>query len=230
MLLYVYKQTFYKLYAYITREFLEIRMRNFQGIIFVWTRAYKEIFKSALLYLQIYFLLFSIFHVLRFFEVLQMFFFKLLLTLSWRRLLSYRNQTGFYMIMTSIMKELKWGKNEEKYRVQHILWSSKLLFCFWIDAYIFFQMVIFATLFRRCPTLWKSTLKMTTLFRCCPTLFSSTLKTQRCFNVVLRCKFQRWQTQRCFNVDLTLCDVATSYQPKNNVEPTLKCLLGCLPK
>ena len=49
---------------------------------------------------------------------------------------------------------------------------------------------------------------------------------QRCFNVVLRCKFQRWHTQRCFNVDLTLCDVATSYQPKNNVEPTLKCLLG----
>ena len=31
-----------------------------------------------------------------------------------------------------------------------------------------------------------------------------------------------------FNVDLTLCDVATSYQPKNNVEPTLKCLLGVL--
>ena len=37
-----------------------------------------------------------------------------------------------------------------------------------------------------------------------------------------------------FNVDvhnvvstLMLCDVATSYQPKNNVEPTLKCLLGC---
>ena len=29
-----------------------------------------------------------------------------------------------------------------------------------------------------------------------------------------------------FNVDLTLCDVATSYQPKTNVEPTFKCLLG----
>ena len=39
-------------------------------------------------------------------------------------------------------EELKWGKNEEKCWVQHILWSSKLLFCFWIDAYIFFQMVI----------------------------------------------------------------------------------------
>ena len=25
---------------------------------------------------------------------------------------------------------------------------------------------------------------------------------------------------------MTLCDVATSYQPKNNAEPTLKCLLG----
>ena len=140
-----------------------------------------------------------------------MFFFKLLLTLSWRRLLPYRNQfidllrTGFYMITTSIMKELKWGKNEEKCWVQHILWSSKLLFCFWIDAYIFFQMVIFATLFRCSVQRWK---------------------TQRCFNVVLRCKFQRWQTQRCFNVDLTLCDVAASYQPKNSVEPTLKCLLG----
>ena len=50
--------------------------------------------------------------------------------------------------------------------------------------------------------------------------------TQRCFNVVELCKFQRWCTQRCFNVDSTLCDVATSYQPKSNVEPTLKYLLG----
>ena len=42
-------------------------------------------------------------------------------------------------------------------------------------------------------------------------------KTQRCFNVVLRCKFQSWHTQRCFNVDLTLCNVATSY----NIKTTL---------
>ena len=39
-------------------------------------------------------------------------------------------------------------------------------------------------------------------------------------------KFQRWRAQRCFNVDLTLCNVATSYEPRNNVETTLKCLLG----
>ena len=35
--------------------------------------------------------------------------------------------TGFYVITTSIMKELKWGKNEEKFWVQYILWSSKII-------------------------------------------------------------------------------------------------------
>ena len=27
--------------------------------------------------------------------------------------------------------------------------------------------------------------------------------------------------------DLTLCDAAMSYQPKGNIETSLKCLLGC---
>ena len=89
-------------------------------------------------------------------------------------------------------------------------------------------MVIFSILFWRCPTLWKLTLKMTTCFDVGRTLFSLTLKnTKCCFNVVQRCKFQRRSTQRCFNVDLTLCDIATLYQPEYNVEPTLKCLLWC---
>ena len=34
-----------------THEFLGLRMRNFQGIVFIWSRAYSEIFKSALVYL-----------------------------------------------------------------------------------------------------------------------------------------------------------------------------------
>ena len=34
-----------------TREFLGLRSRNFQGVIFLWTQTYREIFKSALLYL-----------------------------------------------------------------------------------------------------------------------------------------------------------------------------------
>ena len=29
-----------------TREFLRLRMRNFQGIVFIWTQTYNEIFKS----------------------------------------------------------------------------------------------------------------------------------------------------------------------------------------
>ena len=36
---------------------------------------------------------------------------------------------------------------------------------------------------------------------------------------------QCWRTERCFKVDLMLCNVATSYQHKSNVETTLKCLL-----
>ena len=46
---------------------------------------------------------------------------------------------------------------------------------------IFFQMVKLATLLRRWPTLWKSTLKITTLFRRFLTLFNSTLKNTTLF-------------------------------------------------
>ena len=33
-------------------------------------------------------------------------------------------------------------------------------------------------------------------------------------------------SQRFFKADLTLCNIAMSYQPINTVQPTLKCLLG----
>ena len=92
--------------------------------------------------------------------------------------------------------------------------------------FFFFQMVIFATLFWCCPMLWKSALKIRALFRRCLTLFILTLKYTTLFQRCWTFKFDRWRAQRCFNVDLTLCDVVTSYQPKSNVEPTLKCLLG----
>ena len=55
-------------------------------------------------------MLFDTFDVLRIFEALQMFFYNLL---------------------------LKWIKNEKKIWVQQIIWSSKILFCFWIEAYFF---------------------------------------------------------------------------------------------
>ena len=43
----------YKVQAQITREFLGLRMLNFQFVVFIWwTRTYREIFKSALAYLS----------------------------------------------------------------------------------------------------------------------------------------------------------------------------------
>ena len=48
MFLYVCKQTFCKFYGLITREFLGLKIWSFQGIIFIWTRTYSEVFKSAL--------------------------------------------------------------------------------------------------------------------------------------------------------------------------------------
>ena len=158
-----------------------------------------------------FFLLFSIFDILRFFEALQMFFSKFLLTLSWRGSLSYRNQ--FIDLLRKSMdwllydndlrhERVKMGKKWRKMLSPTYSLKFKTIILFLNRCLYFFSNGHFATLFRR--------------------------KTQRCFNVVLRCKFQRWHTQRCFNVDLTLCDVAMSYQPKNNVEPTLQCLLGLL--
>ena len=41
----------WKLYGQVTREFLGLRIRNFPGIVSVWTQPYRDIFKSALVYL-----------------------------------------------------------------------------------------------------------------------------------------------------------------------------------
>ena len=41
----------YKLYGWITLEFLRLLMQNVQGIIFMWIKTYRGIFKSALVYL-----------------------------------------------------------------------------------------------------------------------------------------------------------------------------------
>ena len=82
-------------------------------------------------------MLFSIFDVLRFFETLQMFFFKFLFTLSWWRPLSYRNQSidllsksmAWLLCHNGLRhEELKWGKNEEKCWGQLILLNRGLYF------------------------------------------------------------------------------------------------------
>ena len=39
-------------YEEITREFLGLRMRNFQGIVFLWTQTFRETLESALVYFK----------------------------------------------------------------------------------------------------------------------------------------------------------------------------------
>ena len=41
----------FKKFANLTRGFLGLRMRNFQGIVFIRTETYTEIFKSAFVFL-----------------------------------------------------------------------------------------------------------------------------------------------------------------------------------
>ena len=148
-----------------------------------------------------------------------MFFFKLLLTLSWRRPLSYRNQSidllpksvDWFLYDNGLRhKRVKMGKKWRKILspTYSLKFKNIILFLNWC-LYFFSN--------------WSYSQRCFDVAQRCE---NRRWKTQRCFNVVLRCKFQRWHTQRCFIVDMTLCDVATSYQPKNNVEPTLKCLLG----
>ena len=113
-------------------------------------------------------MLFSIFDVLRIFEALQILFYKFL---------------------------LKW-KIEEDFESSIFLESQKYYFAFEsrLICFFFFEMVIFATLFRRCQKLGKST------FRRCLMLFNSTWKYtlfQRCWMLYISTLtyatlFQRW--------------------------------------
>ena len=41
----------YEVHGWITEEFLGLRMKNFQDIIFIWIRTHREIFKSVWVYL-----------------------------------------------------------------------------------------------------------------------------------------------------------------------------------
>ena len=94
-----------------------------------------------------YFLLFSIFDVLRVFEALQRFFFTFLLTLSWQRPISYRNQS-----IDLLFKSMDWflrdndlhherAKMGKKWRkILSPIYSLKFKNnSFWIGAYIFFS-------------------------------------------------------------------------------------------
>ena len=113
---------------------------------------------------------FSIFDVLIIFEALQIFFLQI---------------------------PLKMGKNEEDLEFSIFFEAHKYYFVF-ESRLIFFQMVKFLRLFRRCPKLLKSTLKMTTCFRCCLTLFNSTV-IWRCPMLRRRDITLKTMLSRCWN-------------------------------
>ena len=86
-------------------------------------------------------------------------------------------------------------------KIKKMFFEAQKYYFVFESGLIFFQMVIFARLFRRSPTLWKSTLKITTLFWRCLTLFSSTLKYTTLFRRCLALQistltytslFERW--------------------------------------
>ena len=142
--------------------------------------------------------LFSIFDDLKFSEAQQIFFYKFL---------------------------LKWGKNEEDFESSIFFEAQKYYFVFESRLNFFFKRSYSQSCFRPCPTLWKSTLKMTTLFRRCLTFFNSTLKYATLFKHCWTLQITKLRYTTLFQRWFDVVRRRDSYQPKNNVEPALECLL-----
>ena len=117
---------------------------------------------------------------------------------------------------------LKWGKIEEDFESSIFLEAQKYYFAFEWRLNFFWNGYI-CNVVSTLPNVLKIDVENDNVVS---TLSNVVQFNVEVHNVMERCNFQRWRTQRFFNVDLTLCYVATSYQPKSNVEPTSKCLLG----
>ena len=112
---------------------------------------------------------------------------------------------------------LKWGSDQV---------NKISIFCKWFHhVYIYY---VISTLIN----ILKLDVENIKLFLRFLTLLISTLKYYNVVNVTLKpwnletLQILTLTNRRCFNVALTLPNVATSYQHNNNVETTLKCLLG----
>ena len=105
---------------------------------------------------------------------------------------------------------LKWGKNEEDFESSIFFEAQKCYFVF-ESRLNFFSNDHVRNVVSTSPSDMKIDVENENVVS---TLSNVVQFNVQIHNIVESCKFQRWRTQRCFNVDLTLCDVAASYQPK----------------
>ena len=105
---------------------------------------------------------------------------------------------------------LKWGKNEEDFESSIFFEAQKCYFVF-ESRLNFFSNDHVRNVVSTSPSDVKIDVENENVVS---TLSNVVQFNVQIHNIVESCKFQRWRTQRCFNVDLTLCDVAASYQPK----------------
>ena len=119
----------------------------------------------------------------------------------WSIFTCFQNFGGFANIRLHIpvkmANKVKKGFDSTVFNLNFFSLNLKNITLYFPRGWIFlFQMVVFTTLFRHCPMLWKSKLKiMTTLFRRCLTFFKSTLKqitlSRRCSTLIWCCATSR---------------------------------------
>ena len=99
---------------------------------------------------------------------------------------TFKNFCGSANVLLEI--PFKVGKKWRTFWVQHIPWSSKILFCFWIEAYFLFLNGHIRNFVLTLPNVVEIDVKNYKLLRRCLTLFNLTLKNQNLvsmlFNVV----------------------------------------------
>ena len=119
---------------------------------------------------------------------------------------------------------LKWEKNEEDFGSSILFEAKKYYFVF--DMRSFFSNGYIRNVISTLPSIVKIDVENDNVVS---TSFNDVQFNVEIDNIHLTLlNVVNFNIYVHFNVDLTLCVVATSYQPKNNAKPSLKCFLGII--